>query len=212
MKKYFQHVFVSPFLFLLLFLALPSLASAADTTPPTVSLTAPTSGATVSGASVTVSATASDDVGVVGVQFKLDGANLGAEDTTSPYSATWNSTTATNGAHTLTATARDAAGNTTTTVNLDVNRIVAVATGMQSLTAAQMDFAQQSGAKAARFDISWYGVEGTQGTRNWSQPDNIVNGLVARGITPHAVIFKTPVWARPASCTANISLCWPDPC
>ena len=52
---------------------------------------------------VTVSATASDNVGVAGVQFKLDGANLGAEDTTAPYSVTWNTTTATNGSHTLTA-------------------------------------------------------------------------------------------------------------
>ena len=49
------------------------------------SLTAPAGGATVSG-TVTVTANASDNVGVAGVQFKLDGANLGAEDTTSPYS------------------------------------------------------------------------------------------------------------------------------
>ncbi|MFA6354533.1 MAG: Ig-like domain-containing protein, partial [Candidatus Paceibacterota bacterium] len=55
-----------------------------DITPPSVSMTSPTSGATVSG-SVNVTATASDNVGVAGVQFKLDGANLGVEDTTSPY-------------------------------------------------------------------------------------------------------------------------------
>src|SRR5207248_10898297 len=52
-----------------------------DTTPPTVSLTAPANGATVSDA-VTVSASASDNVGVAGVQFKLDGVDLGAEDAT----------------------------------------------------------------------------------------------------------------------------------
>src|SRR2546427_5863035 len=85
----------------------------ADTTPPTVSITSPTGGSTVS-ATITVSGTASDNVGVAGVQFKLDGANLGAEDTASPYSVSWNTTTATNGSHTLTAVARDAAGNTTT--------------------------------------------------------------------------------------------------
>src|SRR2546422_7956024 len=56
-----------------------------DVTPPTVSLTVPAAGATVAG-TVTVSANASDNVGVVGVQFKLDGANLGAEVTASPYS------------------------------------------------------------------------------------------------------------------------------
>lgn len=91
----------------------------ADTTPPTVSITAPASAATVSG-SVTVSANASDNVGVVGVQFQLDGANLGAEDTTSPYSVTWNTTTATNGAHSLTSIARDAAGNKTTSAAVPV--------------------------------------------------------------------------------------------
>src|SRR5204863_8042231 len=85
-----------------------------DPTPPTVAITAPVAGSTVSGTTVTVSANASDNVGVAGVQFKLDGANLGAEDTATPYSVTWNSTTASNGSHSLTAVARDAAGNSTT--------------------------------------------------------------------------------------------------
>ena len=50
-----------------------------DTTPPTVSVTAPAAGATVSGASVAVNATAADNVGVTGVQFRLDGTtNIGA--------------------------------------------------------------------------------------------------------------------------------------
>jgi beta-glucanase (GH16 family) len=89
-------------------------SATSDTTPPTVSLTAPAAGSTVSGSSVAVSANASDNVGVSGVQFKLDGANLGAEDTASPYSASWDSTKAVNGSHTLTAVARDAAGNTAT--------------------------------------------------------------------------------------------------
>src|SRR5205807_8921718 len=91
----------------------------ADTTPPTVSMTAPAAGATVAG-TVTVSASATDNVGVVGVQFKLDGANLGAEVTVAPYSVSWNTTTATAGAHTLTAVARDAAGNATTSPAVSV--------------------------------------------------------------------------------------------
>jgi len=94
-------------------------APAPDPTPPTVSITAPANGATVSGTAVTVAATASDNVGVAGVQFKVDGANLGAEDTTSPYSVAWNSTSTTNGPHTLTAVARDAA-NTTTSAGVSV--------------------------------------------------------------------------------------------
>jgi hypothetical protein len=84
-----------------------------DRTPPTVALTAPPSGTTVMGSNVTVSATASDNVGVAGVQFQLDGKNLGAEVNAPPYTITWDSTTATNGPHTLTAVARDTVGNTT---------------------------------------------------------------------------------------------------
>ena len=90
-----------------------------DTTTPTVSMTAPTGGSTVSG-TIAVSANASDNVGVAGVQFLLDGAIFGAEDTTSPYSIVWNTTTATNGSHSLTATARDTAGNQTTSAAVAV--------------------------------------------------------------------------------------------
>src|SRR3989454_860388 len=90
-----------------------------DTTPPTVSISSPANGSTVSG-TITATSTASDNVGVVGVQYKLDGANLGAEDTASPYSTNWNTTTASNGSHTLTAVARDAAGNRTTSAPVPV--------------------------------------------------------------------------------------------
>lgn len=48
------------------------------------------------------------------MQFQLDGANLGVEDTTAPYEAAWPTTSAPNGTYALTAIARDAAGNQTT--------------------------------------------------------------------------------------------------
>src|SRR5207237_6332462 len=80
-----------------------------DITPPTVSITTPASGATVTG-TIAVVAAATDNVGVLGVQFKLDGANLGAEKTTAPYAVSWNTTTVLNGTHTLRAVARDTAG------------------------------------------------------------------------------------------------------
>jgi hypothetical protein len=90
-----------------------------DGTAPTVSITAPAAGATVSG-TITVSANASDSAGVAGVQFRLDGASLGAEDTTAPYSVSWNTTTASAGSHTLSAVARDPAGNTRTSAAVTV--------------------------------------------------------------------------------------------
>jgi uncharacterized protein YjdB len=85
-----------------------------DTTDPSVSITAPSNGATVSGNSVTVSASASDNIAIAGVQFKLDGNDLGAEDISAPYSVSWNSALVSNGSHTLSAEARDLAGNTAT--------------------------------------------------------------------------------------------------
>ena len=88
----------------------------ADTTPPTVTVSAP---ATASG-TVTLTATASDNVGVTGVQFKVDGANIGAEDTTSPYSVSWDTTTVAAGTHQVTAVASDAGGNTKTSTAVTV--------------------------------------------------------------------------------------------
>lgn len=90
-----------------------------DDVLPTVSITSPLPNATVF-ATIAVSATASDNHAVVGVQFKLDGANLGNEDMASPYSITWNTRTTTNGNHTLTAVARDPAGNTRTSSAVNV--------------------------------------------------------------------------------------------
>jgi hypothetical protein len=90
-----------------------------DANPSTVSISAPASGATVSG-TVAVSATASDNVGVVGVQFLLDGSPLGAEDTTNPYSISWDTTTVGNGVHILSARARDAAASQKTSAGVSV--------------------------------------------------------------------------------------------
>ena len=90
-----------------------------DTQAPTVSISSPAAG-TVSG-TVTFAAAASDNVGVAGVQLKLNGANFGAEITAPPFSASWNTRTVANGSHTLSAVARDAAGNTAPAVTVTVN-------------------------------------------------------------------------------------------
>ena len=95
-------------------------SGASDPTPPTVSITAPAAGAQVSGI-VTATANAADNVGVVGVQFYVDGAASGPEDTTSPYALTWDTRNTSNGSHTLTARARDSAGNSTLSSGVTVN-------------------------------------------------------------------------------------------
>ena len=86
-----------------------TLAAPPDTTPPTVSITQPLAG-NVFG-TIPIAATATDASGVASVQFKLDGAPLGAEDVTSPYSVSWDTTTAIDGPHTITAEARDPLGH-----------------------------------------------------------------------------------------------------
>jgi hypothetical protein len=97
------------------------------TPPPTISLSAPTNNATVSG-TTPVSATASS--GTTSVQFKLDGANLGSADTTSPYSYSWDTTKVNNGSHTLTAVASDGTNTaTSSTVSVNINNTVVQAPG-----------------------------------------------------------------------------------
>jgi hypothetical protein len=57
-----------------------------------------------------VSFTASDNRGVARVELSVDG-QVVASTTTAPFGVTWDTTTVTNGPHTLTAKAYDAAGN-----------------------------------------------------------------------------------------------------
>ena len=126
-----------------------------DTTPPTVSVTAPSAGATVSG-DVAVTATAADNVAVAGVSFFVDGQAVGAEDTSAPYSVSWPTTSGTNGSHSLTARARDAAGNQATST------AVAVTVSNQAPPGglvASYAFDEGSGTTAA--DASGGGITGT---------------------------------------------------
>src|SRR5205085_136244 len=90
-----------------------------DKTAPTAAITAPAGGTFVKG-TVTVSANASDNTGVLGVRFLVDGTQIGAEATSAPYPVAWLPTGAADGAHALTAVARDAAGNTTTSAAVSV--------------------------------------------------------------------------------------------
>lgn len=101
-----------------------SAAVTGDSTPPAVSVTAPANGATVAG-TVNVTANASDAGGVAGVQFRVDGVNVGAEDTAAPYTLSWNSGSVGNGSHQITAVARDAVGNSATSaaVSVTVNNV-----------------------------------------------------------------------------------------
>jgi chitodextrinase len=119
---------------------------APDTIAPTVSLSAPTDGATVNG-NVALAATASDNVGVVGVKFYANGTQVGSESTTAPYSVSWNTNGVANGPVQLTAVARDAAGNTATSspVTVTVNNVAQTNKFVSAISSNGRFFVDQSG-------------------------------------------------------------------
>ena len=81
-----------------------------DTAPPTVAISVPSSGSTATG-TVTVAGTASDNGTVSTVHVTVDGTSPQPATGTSSWSDLLNTAAYPDGAHTITATATDAAGN-----------------------------------------------------------------------------------------------------
>ena len=84
----------------------------ADVTPPTIGMLSPGSGTTLSEYAI-VEASANDNIGVAFVTLSLDG-TVGTTNTEAPYNWVWDTTTASYGVHTLSATAVDFHGNSST--------------------------------------------------------------------------------------------------
>lgn len=98
-----------------------------DSTPPTVSWSAPTSGQVLRAALTALAGNclvdAGDASGVVRVDFEVDGQPLGS-DSFAPWSCAWDPGSAADGPRTLKATAYDAAGNAasaTVAIDLDLS-------------------------------------------------------------------------------------------
>ena len=128
--------------------------SSSDTTAPTISITAPLNASTVAGM-VNVDASAADNTSVAKVEFKVDNGQA-TSDTSAPYSFSWNSTTVGDGAHTITATAFDAAGNSTpasiqVTVKNATTQPPAPSTG-DGLQATYFDNKDFTGSQITRID------------------------------------------------------------
>ncbi len=68
---------------------------------------------------MTLTANASDNIAVANVQFNVDGTPI-TTVSSSPYTTVWSSTAVADGSHTLTATAKDTSGNTTTSAGVAV--------------------------------------------------------------------------------------------
>jgi thermitase len=87
-------------------------ATTTTSTAPSVSITTPAANTTVSGM-VTTTASAASTSGISSVTFLVDGGLL-CTTTATPYSCGWNSGNYADGSHSVSATARDAAGNSST--------------------------------------------------------------------------------------------------
>ena len=184
-----------------------AVAVASDTTPPAVAVTAPVNGSTINGL-VTLTATASDNVGVAGVQFRIDGTPFGTEDTSAPYSASWNTTTVANGAHVVTAVARDAAGNQQ--VSAEVNVTVSNSSTTPLGLVAAFNFNEGAGTTVT--DKSGTGNNGTISGATWSTDGRFgaalsFNGTSAWVTVPDAASldfttsFTVEAWLNPTSVT-----------
>jgi chitodextrinase len=153
--------------------------------PFTVSLSTPISGSSLAN-SVTVSAVATDIVAIASVQFQLDGSNLGAPDTTAPYSYTWDTTTAANGAHTLTAIATDVAGNTATSagVSVTVSNTAAPVNTTPPLLLLHADATEVSGVTNGSKVTPTIGPSGFTGTvsANGAGSVNFASAATANGV------------------------------
>jgi M6 family metalloprotease-like protein len=126
-------------------------ANPADTVAPATSITSPAAGATLSG-TANVTASASDNVGVTKVEFFIDGV-LAATDTASPYSFSWNTTTAATGAHSLSSKAYDAAGNVGSSADVSV----IVNNGTSDITPPVISNVTSvvTNAKQGAFEVRW---------------------------------------------------------
>jgi peptidoglycan/xylan/chitin deacetylase (PgdA/CDA1 family) len=93
-----------------------------DTTPPTVSITAPKAGASVSGSSVAVTVSATDAGGIGDVDLYVDGDwTTWSTSAGSPYSLIWKASSFGKGNHSLRAFVYDKAGNLGKSAAVTVN-------------------------------------------------------------------------------------------
>jgi PKD repeat protein len=140
-------------------------AGGSDTTPPAVT-------ASVAGTSgtLTLSASATDDVGVTNVEFYVDDVLRGS-DNSAPYSIAYNSIGLGNGPHTLAAKAFDAAGNNTTSAEVDfsINNVAPVANFNASVSELTASFTDAS-----------LDMDGTITSRTW----NFGDGSSSTAINP----------------------------
>jgi hypothetical protein len=170
-----------------------------DTTTPTVQITWPASDATYNSArTVTIAAAASDNVGVVKVDF-YDGQTLRHSDTSAPFTHAWSVAAKDNGVHSWTAQAHDAAGNSTTsaprvlTVKLPSAPSAPVApTGLKAAPGDhKVTVSWSAAAGATGYNLYWAttsGVSPTSGKKIAGVTSPHVHSGLANGVTHYYVV------------------------
>jgi chitodextrinase len=155
-----------------------------DTTPPTVSVTSPAAGATVSG-TISATAQASDDVGVSKVNFSVDGV-VKLAVIASPYAYSLDTTGLSNGAHSLSAMAFDAAGNTTSdTVSIVVQNSDSQAPSIPSNPKA-------TAAAYNKVNITWTASTDNIGVTGYYVVRNGVTIVLLGSVTSYSDVVVSP--------------------
>src|SRR5439155_605336 len=142
-------------------------------------------------------------------QFKLDGAALGAEDTSAPYAIAWDTPTAAGGSHTLTAVARDAAGNTATsapvtvTVGNDTTAPVIASVAASAITASAATIAWTTNeASDSQVD---YGPTTAYGSSSTLNPSLVTAHTTALSGLAGATLYHYQVRSRDAAGSLHTS-------
>jgi Big-like domain-containing protein len=159
-----------------------------DTTAPTVGWKTPAAGATLSGKleGSACEAVASDDRGVDLVVMEVDGAALNTERS-APYNCYFDTTQVSDGSHTLTATAYDAAGNSrTAAVTVTVANAAAPAPAPEPAPAPSLP---PSGGLVI-------GIDG--GYAGWSSTETAYRAQLGATVTRHEWDPADPVNAQDA--------------
>ncbi|WP_375764752.1 Ig-like domain-containing protein [Archangium gephyra] len=172
-----------------------TLADEPDTTPPSAQLTSPAAGAVLTGMA-TATAIASDDYDVARVEF-YEGTTLLGTDDTPPYSVSFNSWNTPNGSRSLTAVARDAAGNAgpsspvVVTVNNDHASLLATLTSPTegATVAGTVTLSATAGNPSKVMRVEFYAGTRLLGT-DYSSPYSASWNTVAEPTGPYALTTR----------------------
>jgi hypothetical protein len=149
-----------------------------DTTPPSVALTGPVSGTTVSG-QVALTATASDNVGIAGVQFFVDGLAVGTEAGAAPYSVSWNTSSVSPGSHVITARARDISNNATLSapVSITVSAATPALAGQWATPVSWPIVAVNANLLSTGEILAWDGQSAGNDARLWNPATGVFSSV-----------------------------------